>query len=230
MIEGNLIIYFINPNSISQEESFFCLSPDELSRSESFHFEADAQKWSAYRGALRKIISSLIHCPVCDILFVYSEYGKPALAPPYDWLHFNISHTDDLALLAVSRDGPVGIDIESKKRASDLLDCESSICHYSELANLPTESKSRSLQLLKLWTKKEAFLKATGIGLSLAPDTLRIPIHQDSFHHLTHFEMIEFRGLGLVDLSHDRLASHSAVVCCPLTINEIHFKSFEDTK
>jgi 4'-phosphopantetheinyl transferase len=226
MNEGILTVYIIDPNSIFLEESLDYLNFDEIRRYKNFHYEADAQRWAAYRGALRKIISNLLQCLIDKIPLVYSDYGKPMLAPPYDWLHFNISHTDDLAVLAVTRNGPVGIDIESRKRASELLECLDSICHFSELDCLPTESEPRSLELLRLWTKKEAFLKAIGRGLSVSPDTFALPVHQNSFHHLTQSKMIEFKGLGLVDLSHDRLSSHCAVVCCPLTVSEIHFENF----
>ncbi len=230
MIGDILTIYFIDPNSFSLEESSNYLASDEIDRSKNFYFEADAQRWTAYRGALRKIISNILLCTAEDVSLIYSDYGKPTLAPPYDWLHFNISHTDELAILALSCEGPVGIDIESKKRASSLLDCAISICHTSELVSLPNQTNLRSLHLLRLWTRKEAYLKAIGKGLSLAPDTFAIPIRQEAAHHLTHLNMIEFRGFGLVDLFHDRLSYHCAAVCCPLTVKEIHFKNFENMK
>jgi len=174
MTPGQVIIHPVFPVRIAPDLVEACLTDDEKSRAARFHFPKDAIHWAACRAALRAILGREIGMDPRAVPLVFSEFGKPLLAPPFDGLHFNLSHCPDLALVALSLDGPVGIDLESLERASDLLECESTFCHPEEIRGLPTETNARAVQLLRIWTAKEAVLKALGTGLSHPPELVRI--------------------------------------------------------
>ena len=162
------------PGLVPQEAAADCLSPDERLRAARFRFHEDALQWVACRASLRRILGETVNLPPNAVPLVLSEFGKPSLPPPFDSIHFNLSHCTGLAVVALGIDGPVGIDLEKLDRAPDLLECESTFCHPEEVRNLPDETSLRSRQLLQIWTAKEAGTKALGAGLSQPPENTRI--------------------------------------------------------
>ena len=174
MTSGQITIHAVRPHGIPLELAAACLTDDEKSRAARFRFPKDATHWTACRAALRQILGREIELPAHDVPLVFSEFGKPTLAAPFDSLHFNLSHCPDLALVAVGIDGPVGVDLEALERASQLPECENSFCHPEEILTLPTEINLRASALLRIWTAKEAVLKALGTGLSHPPEQVRI--------------------------------------------------------
>ncbi len=96
------------------------LSSDELARAARFHFERDRTRFSVARAALREILAHYLGTSPAEIAFVYGDHGKPALAPPYGDLRFNLSHSHDLALCAVARGSEVGVDVERIRELDDL--------------------------------------------------------------------------------------------------------------
>ncbi|MES2475357.1 MAG: 4'-phosphopantetheinyl transferase superfamily protein [Verrucomicrobiota bacterium] len=174
MKPGEVIVHLIRPRAISDHVARTGVTADELERARRFRFPADAARWLAFRSQLRSLLAEETGTAPLALPILLSSHGKPLLAPPFDALHFNLSHGDDLGLLAISRDGPVGIDLEPFARASGLLGCEASFCHPLEIAALPASPEQRARQLLKIWTAKEAVLKSLGTGLIHPPETLRI--------------------------------------------------------
>ncbi|WP_193315699.1 4'-phosphopantetheinyl transferase family protein [Janthinobacterium aquaticum] len=121
---------------------------------------------SAARGALRAVLAHYTHSNPADLAFTQSRWGKPALTTGE--LEFNLSHSDDLALLAVASAGcPVGIDIESlEQHRLDVATLFDLTCHDSEKAALLAISgDAQRHAFMALWTRKEAYLKALGLGL-----------------------------------------------------------------
>jgi 4'-phosphopantetheinyl transferase len=99
--------------------------------------------------------------------FESSAEGRPALAPPFDrtGLHFNIAHTEGLVAMAVCRGARVGVDVEKLGRAPlALVDRYFSTVEAAQLRGLPPEAQPR--RFVQIWTLKEAYLKAVGIGLA----------------------------------------------------------------
>ncbi|MEO8615085.1 MAG: 4'-phosphopantetheinyl transferase superfamily protein [Luteolibacter sp.] len=174
MTPGQVIIHLVLPQRIPPDFSETCLTDEEKSRASRFHFPKDATHWAACRAALRGILGREIGLAPGEVPLVFSEFGKPLLAPPFDGLHFNLSHCPDLAIVALGIDGPLGVDLESLSRASDLLECENSFCHPQEIRSLPADRDARAFQLLSIWTAKEALLKALGTGLSHPPEEIQI--------------------------------------------------------
>ena len=199
------------------------LSAAELSRAASFKFASDATRWAHWRAALREILATTLGIPPSAVPLEATPSGKPFLRPPHGWLHFNLSHCKELALVALATDGPVGIDVESTSRAIDLPECATSFCHPHELATtLPPES------LLDLWTAKEALLKSLGTGLTHPPTAVHIlppeapgaPRTATSDTPLPGIESIRIHRLHHPDLAH-----FSAAIALPQTTDSIHFAS-----
>jgi 4'-phosphopantetheinyl transferase len=151
------------------------LSPEELRRADAYRFDRDRQRFVAARGELRRILTAYTGVPSGRIELGSSAAGKPFLLSPGPSLHFNISHSGDQALMAFSSDGEVGVDLEeipSESRPEDLLPTICSAGEQLRILTLPPARRARAL--LRLWTAKEAFLKATGAGLQIAPDRLEV--------------------------------------------------------
>ena len=185
MTRGIVTVHLVFPALISQNAAEVCISDEERLRAERFRFREDALHWTACRAALRKILGSAIQRPPNEVPLVLSSYGKPVLAPPYESVHFSLSHCADLAVVALGIDGPVGIDLEKSDRAVDLLECESTFCHPMEIQHLPNEAPLRARRLLRIWTAKEAVLKALGTGLSHPPEHTRIVFRQPVSHAIS---------------------------------------------
>jgi 4'-phosphopantetheinyl transferase len=146
------------------------LSSDELARASHFHFSRDRQRFVAARALLRRILASYLATDPNSLSFSYSKKEKPSLGPAHvdSGITFNVSHSGGIALLAFSRRREVGIDVEQVRRNADLEAIARrffSAREQSELAALPAEEKCDAF--FRCWTRKEAYIKATGDGLSL---------------------------------------------------------------
>jgi 4'-phosphopantetheinyl transferase len=146
------------------------LSADELARASRFHFPRDRQRFVAARALLRMILAAYLATDAAALSFLYSKKEKPSLGA--DYLHsgvmFNISHSGGIALLAFTHRREIGVDVEQIRRDSDLEAIARrffSPHEQKQLADLPAEEKVDAF--FRCWTRKEAYIKATGDGLSL---------------------------------------------------------------
>ncbi len=145
-----------------------CLSPDERLRAERFRAERDHRRFIAGRGALRAILGDELRIAPEHIRFAYGSHGKPCLDPALGVpeLRFNLSHSDDLALLALTHHGEVGVDLERIRddRATDAIACRFfSRAECMALSALPANEQTDAF--FAIWARKEAYLKARGEGL-----------------------------------------------------------------
>ena len=146
------------------------LSPDELDRAARFHFETDRRRFMIARGVLRGILSRYLGLEPCQLRFCYSHYGKPALAPACGpgQLRFNLSHAHELALYAITCDREVGIDVEYLRTNFAYEEVAARFFSARENATLRTLPPHLRYQaFFTCWTRKEAYIKAHGEGLSL---------------------------------------------------------------
>lgn len=203
-------VHLISLGSPPAQNPALALTDEELARAQRFHFPNDAAAWMRCRAAMREILAKNLGIPVRNVPLIYSEFGKPMLAPPYDFLHFNLSHCPELALLATSHHGPLGIDLEPVTRAADLLGCEDSFCHPTEISCLADEKIFRSLELLRIWTAKEALLKALGTGLSFPPEKLRMIFKNPEIEVLSDLPLPGVQSQRMVSLSHPKLTTFSS--------------------
>jgi 4'-phosphopantetheinyl transferase len=155
------------------------LSPDEQRRAERFRSESDRGRFIVGRGSLRRILSRYLEVAPEELVLRYGAQGKPMLAESRGDLplQFNLSHSQGLALLAIARGRPVGIDIEQIR---PVVDAEQIVARFfsaperAEFAQLPDGQRLEAF--FRGWTRKEAYLKATGAGLSLPLDQFAVSL------------------------------------------------------
>jgi 4'-phosphopantetheinyl transferase len=155
------------------------MSEDELARSARFRSQKDRERYIASRGFLRVIIGRYLGVSPDHLQFSYSEHGKPGLCGENqrDMLRFNLSHSDELALYAIGHNRDLGIDIE--RIHSEIMDWEIAERFFSPrevdvLRSLPPRMQREAF--FNCWTRKEAFIKATGKGLSLPLDQFDVTL------------------------------------------------------
>jgi 4'-phosphopantetheinyl transferase len=155
------------------------LSQDEIDRAERFHFQRDREHFIAGRGLLRTILGRYLDQEPDRLRFSYSPHGKPALTPEFDGdtFHFNLSHSRGLALFALTRGRQVGIDLEHIR--SDLSNEEIAERFFSPqevatLRSLPLDRRQEAF--FSCWTRKEAYIKARGEGLSIPLDQFDVTL------------------------------------------------------
>ena len=142
-----------------------------------YHFPRHGDAFVLSRGYLRLVLGRYLGVAAADIRFRYGEHGKPALASPADsGLHFNLSHSGEVALIAVAR-APVGVDVEGERAVRNLEDVARRFFTTGEagvVAGVP--ARRRQEAFFRCWTRKEAVIKALGgsiADLSDAVDVLR---------------------------------------------------------
>ena len=145
------------------------LDASERDHARRFFFEHDRREFVACHALLRSKLSSLASASPAEWTFSVDSYGKPRLAPEHGLpdLQFSISHTRGVVAVAVAWRHPVGIDVERIGASSDHQDLASRHFAAAEVELLRrTPAPERPRVFTRLWTLKEAYLKATGLGLS----------------------------------------------------------------
>jgi 4'-phosphopantetheinyl transferase len=145
------------------------LSADEKERANKFKFEKHRNRYIAGRGALRAILEQYSDARAAELRFDYLTNGKPAFAQDFAGagIHFNLAHTEDLALVAVTRIGLVGVDVECVRPVKDVDELVARFFSVREnelFQKVPDDQKPAAF--FNLWTRKEAMLKATGEGIT----------------------------------------------------------------
>lgn len=143
------------------------LSEDERARAARFRFEKDAHRFTVARATVRSVLGSYRRTPGSDLRFDYSSHSKPALANASSDIRFSVSHSGDLAMLALTRGREVGIDLEAIRDNVEIDQLATRYFSEHEYASLRELANVQRLRaFFRCWTSKEAFLKAQGIGLS----------------------------------------------------------------
>jgi len=155
------------------------LSEDELRRAERFHFEHDRSSFVVARGTLREILIPYVGLPPELLRFGQNAYGKPELvgAPGVTLVRFNLSHAGGLALYAVAAGREVGVDIEIVRESvpcEELAERFFSRREVAALLALPAGDRTRAF--FECWTRKEAYIKGRGEGLSLPLDSFDVSL------------------------------------------------------
>ena len=147
------------------------LSPGEHERARRFRSPKDRLAYTFAHAFLRDVLSRYLHCHRGDIRFHETPFGKPFLAEPYgssSVLEFNLSHTGGLALIGVCRGRRIGIDVEEIRPIDGLLSMAETYFTPDERAFIINQLPSdKGRALLNCWTRKEAYIKAIGNGLSI---------------------------------------------------------------
>jgi 4'-phosphopantetheinyl transferase len=163
------------------------LSPDERARAGRFRFERDHCHFVSGRGILRSILGRYLRRAPEELTFDYGVRGKPIL--PGTGLQFNLAHSDGLAILAVTRCGAVGIDIERIRPIPDydrIMNSFFSTTEIRAISALPPADQPQAF--FTCWTRKEAYLKATGEGIAVPLDRFSVSTLPGSPPRLLHVD------------------------------------------
>jgi 4'-phosphopantetheinyl transferase len=155
------------------------LSSDELERAARFHHERDRNNFANSRALLRVVLAGYMSDAPYALNFLYNEFGKPRLNSSYESgsLDFNLSHSGNNLRIAVARDRAVGIDIEVVDETVPLESIARTFFSPKEveaLGNLPPQLKR--IAFFSCWTRKEAYIKARGSGLSIPLDSFDVSV------------------------------------------------------
>jgi 4'-phosphopantetheinyl transferase len=153
------------------------LSAEELTRADRFKFERDRRCFIAARAQLRTIVGNYLESDPRALAFKYEARGKPFLDAP---IRFNITHSKELALVAIAHQRNVGVDLESIRAMKDIEKIANRFFSASESTELAGLEEVEQLQaFFRCWTLKEAWIKATGDGLSQPTESFDVAFGRD---------------------------------------------------
>jgi 4'-phosphopantetheinyl transferase len=161
------------------QELMTLLSEEECARADRFHFERHRRRFIAARGLLRVLLGDYLKGDARRVEFHYGAAGKPRLTPDIETppLHFNVTHSGEIALFAFCRARELGIDVEQVRpyaHAEQIAKRFFSQRESALLQALPPEE--RNAAFFNAWTRKEALLKATGKGISFGLDRVEVAL------------------------------------------------------
>lgn len=156
-----------------ERELLTLLAPEERARADRFHFEADRSRYIVAHGLLRTLLARYAASSPAALAFAGGSFGKPRLSEPVHGhaLEFNLSHSSDLVLIGASWDRAVGVDVErwsEEIEIDQLAEHSFSSAERAELRAL--EPTQRLAGFFACWTRKEAYIKATGTGVAFGLD------------------------------------------------------------
>jgi len=191
------------------------LSADEQTRALRFHFEKHRKGFVAARGWLRTVLGRYLETSPAALNFTYSSYGKPFISDTGSHLLFNVAHSGDFALYAFTLSSEIGVDIEMINPAFATHEVAERFFSANEVAALrqiATEDQSRAF--FDCWTRKEAFIKAQGMGLSLPLDQFEVSLKHDKPQLLrTNWDLGEAMRWSLINI--DVGSEYAAALAVP---------------
>ena len=204
------------------------LSMDEKARADRFHFAKDRDQYVVAHGALRTLLAHYTGLHPASLRFQLGPSGKPSLViasaeqPPL----FNLAHSADVTLIAVTRSAEVGIDVEAWTDDLDPLDLAAhffSPGECSELESLAAVDRRRGF--FACWARKEAYIKATGVGVSRGLDYFDVTVAPDSAGRIRADRSVTSpaRHWSMLDLDVAARYSATVVVEGPHQIRRFHF-------
>ena len=155
------------------------LDDAERARVARFVFEEDQRRYRNSHAALRRILGAYLAVGAAEVRLRADVNGKPAIENG-EALAFNLSHSGEWALLALSRDASVGVDIEARIEAARIPELAHSVFTAAEVAALEgLEGADLEQAFLRGWTRKEACLKVRGVGLTVEPASLHVGVEPE---------------------------------------------------
>jgi len=213
------------------DKFYLTLSADEKQRAERYKFTEHKNHFIIFHGFMREVLARYLKIKPSDIEYTNGEKGKPYLSSQLNSsIQFNLSHTKDIALLAISRDGDVGVDIEHLDRKTDWRGIVKRFFTEQEQIKLfALPKKYQRLAFFELWTRKEAYMKVLGTGLSLSPTefSMSIPPQKPTLikHHSEKYrseKQIVFKNIELpAEFDH-----YCATIAADFPTNNINYYQF----
>jgi 4'-phosphopantetheinyl transferase len=155
------------------------LSADERERADRYHRAVHRDRFIAARGCLRRILGSFLDVAPAEITFLQGPHGKPQLGDQFlsEDIRFNLAHSEEMVLLAVAFGRDVGVDVERVRPNVRYREIARRMFAAGEYAQLEAFSGDEAMRAFyRCWTLKEAYVKATGAGLTLALDSFEVPV------------------------------------------------------
>lgn len=145
------------------------ISEPEMDRAEKFHFLKDRNRFIAAHSYLRQILAKYLELEPEEIRYTYNEHGKPEFDSDFSQMRFNLSHSEFIGLIAVSKMSRIGIDIERIKQQVNIEEIAKRFFSSGETKKILSLSESeRNEAFFRCWTQKEAYIKALGVGMLMS--------------------------------------------------------------
>lgn len=177
--EIHIWLNYLNVHEARIKHLYPLLSAAEKERSERFKFYKHRKAFIASHGFMHSALAGYLDIEASEIEFEHTQQGKPFLIESQNRenIQFNLSHSNNMAILAVCKQHEVGIDIEYAERKIDWLGISRRFFTQNEqqaLFKLPEAEQKTAF--FKIWTRKEAHMKVTGKGLALAPTQFEVSV------------------------------------------------------
>jgi 4'-phosphopantetheinyl transferase len=192
-------------NGIDDSDITSSLSEAEVKRAGRFVFASDRRRFIRSHAFLRRVLAPYLGMAPTEVAFDYGAHGKPGIADrtTSSTLQFNLSHCDQLALVAVTLKSIVGADIETVRLIPDYASIARQFFRkheYATLMALPEIERWRAF--FKCWTRKEAVIKAVGLGLSMPLDSFEVTLTAEGPARVVSFksDVTPYRNWNLIDL------------------------------
>jgi 4'-phosphopantetheinyl transferase len=188
------------------------LSAEERERVVDFRSMEMRKRWVVARGALRCILATYTSAKPSSLVFQVERYGKPYISWPANNIPFNFSHTGNLALLAISNTGQVGVNAEQLQSNIDIEKISRRFFATSEADEIMALTpEARPSAFFACWTRKEAFVKALGKGLNMPVDQFRVTVRAEETPRLLSVNWCESSTWSFADLGEPNFAATVAV-------------------
>jgi len=197
---SKLHVWRVNLDNINYQFKYLIslLSPEEIKSSKKFIFERDRHRYQITHSMKRLILANYLDCDPKCLKFELGKQGKPSLTELQNYLNiqFNISHSHRLILIAITVEDSIGIDIEYNATGISVASLSEIIFSPEEkiiFSSLQSEQEKEQA-IFRCWTRKEAFLKACGIGLMIDIANVRVDINkfqEDNIKIFTHSDQVQ---------------------------------------
>ena len=177
---GDVVVLHVDlaADAAREAQALAWLDDEERQRCRRFIYDGPRRRFALCRAALRAILCDRLGCGNAELAFGAFEFGKPfaVLGGEMAPVSFNVSHSGSHGLISYAPEGWVGVDIEERSARADLDGLIEAALSPVERDELASESELHRLHgFLKLWTIKEAFIKAVGLGVSINMSELEVP-------------------------------------------------------
>ncbi len=177
--ENQVQVWQVDVEAAACERLWPVLTEAERARARAFHFPDDRRRFTVARGVLRLLLGRCLDRDPAGVPLATGPHGKPHLAGHA--LHFNVAHSHGVALIALASDRRVGVDVERIRHDLDVLGLAARAFAPPEAAALRAlPPRDRTGAFFACWARKEAYVKATGLGLSLPLDAFTVPLAPDA--------------------------------------------------
>jgi 4'-phosphopantetheinyl transferase len=178
---GEVHVWHVGLAGAASPAAIACLADGEVSRASRFAFERDRRRYVRARSALRALLGRYLGLLPAEVPISYGRHGKPRVAARVP-LEFNVTHSGERALIAVCRHAALGVDIEMVDRSRPIADLARDVFTDAEIGELEAAPGDAAIAFHACWSRKEAFLKALGLGLTLAPREVHVGTRPDRRH------------------------------------------------